>query len=83
MNHIEVLRKQVKKYIDIADENSLRRVNAILEIDQTSNEWWKDKKFIKELDKMNEALETGADKGRTFKDIEIAIEARRMEMYGA
>ncbi len=34
MTATEALRKQVKKYIDKADENSLRRVNAILEIDQ-------------------------------------------------
>jgi len=34
MTATEALRKQVKKYVDNADENSLRRVNAILEIDQ-------------------------------------------------
>jgi len=34
MTTTEALRKQAKKYIDKADENSWRRVNAILEIDQ-------------------------------------------------
>jgi len=83
MTTTEILRKQVRKYINTADENSLRRVNAILEIDQSNNEWWKDKQFLKELDRMNEAMESGADKGVTFEEIEAAIEARRQEMYGA
>ena len=30
----EAMRKQVKKYIDKADENSVRRVDTILETDQ-------------------------------------------------
>ena len=38
MTTTEALRKQAKKYIDKADENSLRRVNAILEIDQATNQ---------------------------------------------
>ena len=83
MTATEILRRQVRKYVDTADENSLRRVNAILEIDQNSTEWWKNKQFLKELDRMNEAMESGADKGVTFKDIETSIEARRREMYGA
>ncbi len=39
MTTTEALRKQAKKYIDKADENSLRRVNAILEIDQQEDFW--------------------------------------------
>ena len=39
MTATETLRKQVKKYIDEADENSLRRVNAILEIDRHEDFW--------------------------------------------
>lgn len=35
----EALRKQVKKYVDKADEKTLRGVNAILEIDQQSDFW--------------------------------------------
>ena len=34
MTATETLRKQVKKYVNRADEISLRRINAILEIDQ-------------------------------------------------
>jgi hypothetical protein len=83
MTTTEILRKEVRKYINTADEDSLRRVYAILEIDQSGNEWWKDKQFIKELDSMNEAMDSGTDKGVTFADIERSIEARRLEIYGA
>lgn len=39
MTTTEALRKQVKKYVDKADEDSLRRVSAILEIDQHKDFW--------------------------------------------
>jgi len=82
MTTTEALRKQAKKYIDKADENSLRRVNAILEIDRSSNEWWKDKEFVAELDRRYEALESGEDKGVTMEELKISIEKIRLEKYG-
>jgi hypothetical protein len=39
MTVTEALRKQVKKYVDTADESSLRRVQAILEIDRQEDFW--------------------------------------------
>ena len=39
MTATEALRKQVKKYVGKADENSLIRVNTILVIDQQSDFW--------------------------------------------
>lgn len=39
MTTTEALRKQVKKYIDNADEKSLRMVQAILEIEQQQDFW--------------------------------------------
>ena len=65
MTPIETLRKRAKEYIDNADENSLRRVNAILEIDNNANGWWKDKQFVAELDKRYNDIESGKDKGYT------------------
>ena len=40
MTATEVLRKQLKKSIDKADDKSLRRVQAILEVDQEEEDWW-------------------------------------------
>jgi hypothetical protein len=39
MTTTEVLRKQVKKYVEKADEKSLRIVRAILEIEQEEDFW--------------------------------------------
>ncbi len=82
MTATEALRKQVKKYIDKADENSLRRVNSILEIDQSDNEWWKDKEFVKELDSRSKALASGEDKGFTLKQLQASVEKHKRKHYG-
>ena len=76
MTTTEMLRESVRKYIDSADENSLRRVQAILEIDQ-SGEWWNDDQFVRELDSRYEALESGADKGLTLEQLKISIESHK------
>ena len=39
MTTTEALRKQVKKYIDHADDKSLRMVQAILELEQQKDFW--------------------------------------------
>ncbi len=55
MTATEALRKQVKKQIDTADETSLRRVNAILEIDKQQKDFWDElPKHVK--DDVEEAL---------------------------
>ena len=77
MTATEALRKQVKKQIDKADENSLRRVNAILEIDLKSSEWWHDKQFVKEFDKRYDALESGEDKGVTLRQLKASLEKHK------
>jgi len=82
MTATEALRKQVKKQIDKADEHSLRRVSAILEIDQQSNEWWNDKQFVKELDSRYEALESGEDKGVTVVQLKTSLEKHKNKKHG-
>lgn len=81
MTTTQALRKQVKKYVDKADEKSLRKVNAILE-KATQREWWKDKELVAELDRRYEAMESGEDKGVTMEELEASIEKIRLEMYG-
>ncbi len=81
MTTTEMLRENVRKYIDNADENSLRRVQAILEIDQ-SGEWWNDDQFVRELDSRYEALESGADKGLTLEQLKVSIENHKQKKRG-
>ena len=82
MTITEALRKEIKKQLDKADENSLRRVSAILAIDLQSNEWWNDKEFVKELDRRYEALESGEDKGVTIEQFKASMEKHKQKRYG-
>ncbi len=81
MTATEILRAEVKKYIDLADENSLRRVQAILEIDQSKN-WWDDVSFVNEMEARYEAVENGSDKGVTLEELNAAFDSERKRRYG-
>jgi len=41
MKEVAVLRKEVKRYIDKADEKTLKMIQAMLEVEQESD-WWDD-----------------------------------------
>ncbi len=45
-------------------------------------EWWNDKEFVKEQDRIDAAMESGEDKGVTLEELESSIEAIRLQMYG-
>ncbi len=79
MTATEALRKQIKKYINKADEQSLLRVNAILEIDQNVNQWWADKEFVGELDNRYNELESGVDKGVSINELKNTIARIKLE----
>ena len=55
----------------------LWRVNAILEIDLKSSEWWQDKQFVKQLDKRYDALESGEDKSVTLRQLKASLEKNK------
>jgi len=68
MTVTEALRKQVKKYIDKADENSLRRVTAILEIDQQKDFWEELPAHVKkDVDEALQQSERG--EGKSHKEV--------------
>jgi predicted transcriptional regulator len=41
MNEIALMKEQVKKYLDTADEKVVKMVYAMLEVD-AQNDWWDD-----------------------------------------
>jgi len=45
-------------------------------------EWWKDEQFMDELDRRDQALETGEDKGVTLEEMMAYIDKLRLEKYG-
>ena len=81
MIRTETFRNQVRKYRANANVDSLRRVNAILEIDQNKGELWNDKEFVAELDRRYDVLESGEEKGITTEELEISFEKRRLARY--
>ena len=68
----EALRKQVQKYVAVADEKSLRMVQAILEIEQ-GEDWWDS--MPDNVRKSVEAAIKESDEGKTVPHDEV------MKMY--
>ncbi len=68
MTATQALRKEVKKYIDKADDKSLRMVRAILEIDQEEDFWDKLPEHVK-ADVAEAKLES--EKGEGFTTDEV------------
>ena len=61
MDEVAILKKQVKKYIDAADEKVVKMVHAMLEVN-AEDDWWDD--LSEDMKKeVNEAIK-GLDKGR-------------------
>ena len=77
------IRNKLYDYIRVADDKKLNAIYNLLEneIEQT-NEWWKDKKFTKELDNRYQALENGSDKGFTIDQLEKSVTKLRTKKYG-
>ncbi len=77
------IRHKLYDYIRVADSKRLHAIYNLLEneIEQT-NEWWKDKQFVKDLDNRYEALETGADRGFTTSQLIESMDKLRTKKYG-
>ena len=77
------IRNKLYDYIRVADDKKLNAIYNLLEneIEQT-NEWWKGKKFTKELDNRYQALENGSDKGFTIEQLQKSVTKLRTQKYG-
>ena len=83
MNTATSLRDKLYDYIRVADDKKLYAIYSLLENEiEETNEWWKDKKLIAELDRRYQAMETGADKGITVEQLESSINKLRHKKYG-
>jgi predicted transcriptional regulator len=61
MTAIQALRKELKQYVDSADEKALRIVKALLEIEQEDDEDWEDSEV--DWDELPEELQLLIEKG--------------------
>ncbi|HMH23296.1 MAG TPA: hypothetical protein VK563_16035 [Puia sp.] len=82
-NQSASIRHKLYDYIRVADDKKLNAIYNLLENEiEETNEWWKNKGFIAELDNRYEALESGADKGFTVPQLEASIDKLRKKRYG-
>jgi len=83
MNTATSLRDRLYDYIRVADDKKLHAIYSLLENDiADTKEWWKDKKFVAELDSRYQVMEKGTDKGFTVEQIEASITKLRKNKYG-
>jgi hypothetical protein len=77
------IRHKLYDYIRVADTKKLHAIYNLLEDDiEQTNEWWKDKQVVKELDTRYNALEDGTDKGFTTSQLIDSIDKLRTKKYG-
>ena len=69
MTETDVLRKEVKLYIDKADDKALRIIKAILEIEQEEEDWWDELPTELQASIENGIKEAEEGKGTPHKDI--------------
>jgi 3-phenylpropionate/cinnamic acid dioxygenase small subunit len=79
---ITAIRTKLYDYILIADSKKLHALYNLLENDmEVKTEWWKDEQFMDELDRRDQALESGEDKGVTLEEMMASIDKLRAEKY--
>ncbi len=77
------IRHKLYDFIRVADDKKLYAIYSLLENEiEETNEWWKDKQFVEELDKRYKALENGTDKGFTINQLQASIDKLRTKKYG-
>lgn len=77
------IRHKLYDYIRVADTKKLHAIYNLIEDDiEQTNEWWKDKQVVKELDTRYNALEDGTDKGFTTSQLIDSIDKLRTKKYG-
>ena len=66
---IKDIRKEVKKYIDFADDKTVKMIYAMLEVEQREDAW-ADEAFITEMDRRTKEYESGTARLFTLDEME-------------
>ncbi|WP_315814204.1 hypothetical protein [Paraflavitalea speifideaquila] len=69
------IREKLYDYIRVAGDKKLKGIFMMLEDEITEElEWWKDKAFVKELDKRYDAWASGKEKGYSQAEVDATFE---------
>ncbi|HEX2630306.1 MAG TPA: hypothetical protein VHM26_14865 [Chitinophagaceae bacterium] len=72
------VREKLYDYIRVADDKKVKAIYMMLEDEITEElEWWKNKEFVKDLDKRYSAWANGKEKGYTQAEVNASIEQLR------
>jgi len=63
------IRKEVKKFIDFADDKTVKMIYAMLEVEHKEDAWT-DAAFVAEMDRRTKEYETGTAKLFTLEEME-------------
>ena len=80
---LSALRNKLYEYIRVADDKKLKAIYNLLEDDiEATNEWWKDKQLVAEMDARYDALVSGKDKGVSKEELLSTVAKARQKKYG-
>ena len=78
-----LIRNKLYDFIRVAGDKKLQAIYVLLESEiENESEWWKDEKFVVELDRRSDNLENGNDKGMSPGELETSIAKLRQKKYG-
>ncbi|MES2701938.1 MAG: hypothetical protein V4649_04820 [Bacteroidota bacterium] len=66
---VKDIRKEVKKFIDMADEKTVKMIYAMLEVERKEGAW-RDAEFIAEMDRRTEEYVSGKAEIFTLEEME-------------
>ena len=75
---VATIKEKLHDYISEADDEKVKALYILLEDQMTPQlEWWEDEKFVAELDKRQQDLENGTDRGYSIDEVKAYLDEQR------
>lgn len=77
--HPDVLRVELRYYIDKASDEELNDLYTFIDSKTPPYEWWNDEEFVAELDRRSADLQSGKDPGISWNDLKKDLLSRHQK----